>query len=38
MKIMSLGVKCGDEVKFTIEGDDEDAACAAIEEFMSTNL
>ena len=38
MKIMSLGVKCGDSVKFTVEGDDEDAACAAIEEFMNANL
>jgi phosphocarrier protein len=38
MKLMGLGVKCGDTVKFTVEGDDEDAAAAAIEEFMNANL
>ena len=38
MKLMSLGVKCGDTVKFTIEGDDEEAAAKAIEEFMTANL
>lgn len=38
MKLMSLGVKCGDTVKFTVEGDDEEAAAKAIEEFMSANL
>ena len=38
MKLMSLGVKCGDTVKFTVEGDDEDAAVKAIEEFMNANL
>ena len=38
MKLMGLGVKCGETVKFTVEGDDEDAAAAAIEEFMKANL
>lgn len=38
MKLMGLGVKCGDTIKFTIEGEDEDAALAAIEEFMGANL
>ncbi len=38
MKLMGLGVKCGDTVKFTVEGDDEEAAAKAIEEFMSANL
>lgn len=38
MKLMGLGVKCGDTIKFTIEGEDEDAAVAAIEEFMGANL
>ncbi|MCR4615634.1 MAG: HPr family phosphocarrier protein [Clostridiales bacterium] len=38
MKLMSLGVKCGDTVKFTVQGDDEDAAAKAIEEFMNANL
>ncbi|MBQ9427990.1 MAG: HPr family phosphocarrier protein [Clostridia bacterium] len=38
MKLMGLGVKCGDTVTFKIEGDDEAAAAAAIEEFMNANL
>ena len=38
MKLMSLGVKCGDTVKFTVDGADEDAAAKAIEEFMNANL
>jgi phosphocarrier protein len=38
MKLMGLGVKCGETVKFTVEGADEDAATAAIEEFMNANL
>lgn len=38
MKLMGLGVKCGDTVKFTVEGDDEDAAVKGIEEFMNANL
>ncbi len=38
MKLMSLGVKHGDTVRFTVEGDDEDAAVKGIEEFMKENL
>ena len=38
MKLMGLGVKCGDTVKFTVEGADEEAAAKAIEEFMGANL
>jgi len=38
MKLMGLGVKCGDTVKFTVEGDDEDTAVKSIEEFMNANL
>ncbi|MBQ7646825.1 MAG: HPr family phosphocarrier protein [Clostridia bacterium] len=38
MKLMGLGVKCGDTVKFTVEGADEEAAAKAIEEFMNANL
>lgn len=38
MKLMGLGVKCGETVKFTVEGDDEQAAAEAIEEFMKANL
>ncbi len=36
--VMGLGVKSGEEVLFTIEGDDEDAAYDAVREFMSENL
>jgi phosphocarrier protein len=38
MKLMGLGVKCGETVKFTVDGADEEAAAAAIEEFMNANL
>ena len=38
MKLMGLGVKCGETVKFTVDGSDEDAAASAIEEFMNANL
>ena len=38
MKLMGMGIKCGDTVKFTVDGADEDAAAAAIEEFMNANL
>ena len=38
MKLMGLGVKCGETVKFRIEGDDEEAAAKGIEEFMNNNL
>ena len=38
MMLMGLGVKCGDTVSFTIEGADEEAAAAAVEEFMIANL
>jgi len=38
MKLMGLGVKCGETVKFTVEGDDEEAAAKGIEEFMNANL
>lgn len=38
MAIMSMGVKKGVEVIVTVEGEDEDAAAAAMEEFFKTNL
>ena len=38
MMLMGMGVKCGDTVTFKIEGDDEEAAAKAIEEFMTANL
>lgn len=38
MAIMSLGVKCGDVITVDVEGEDEAAAAAALEEFFSKNL
>ena len=38
MALMALGVKNGDEVTITAEGDDEDAAIGKIEEFFRANL
>ena len=36
--VMGLGARQGDEVNFSVEGEDEEAAAAAIEEFMKANL
>lgn len=36
--IMGLGVKQGNEVVFTFDGDDEDAACDAVSKFMQEKL
>ena len=36
--VMALGVKCGNEVTITVEGEDEEAAAAKIEEFMKSNM
>lgn len=38
MAVMSMGVKQGVEVTVTVEGEDEDAAFAAIETFFKENL
>ena len=38
MVLMGLGVKCGDTVEVTIEGDDEVAAAEALEKFFKENL
>lgn len=38
MAVMGLGVKCGDTVKVTAEGADEDAAIAEMETFFKENL
>ena len=38
MKLMGMGVKKGDEVTVTVEGDDEEAAAAAIEAFFKSNF
>lgn len=36
--VMGLGVKKGDEIFMSAEGDDEDAAIAALEQFLTENL
>ena len=38
MALMSLGVKCKDEVTVRIEGEDEDAAFEGIKAFFETTL
>lgn len=38
MSIMSMGIKQGHEITVTAEGPDEDAAIAAMEEFLNNNL
>jgi len=38
MALMALGVKTGDEVTVTAEGDDEDVAIAKFEGFFKANL
>jgi len=38
MSIMSLGVKQGETVKFSFEGDDEEEACNAIFDLIKANL
>lgn len=38
MAVMSLGVKTGATVVIKAEGEDEDVAITAIEEFMKANL
>ena len=35
---MSLGAKCGDEIKVTIYGVDEDKAAMEMEDFLKNNL
>ena len=36
--VMALAVKRGNEVTITVEGEDEEAAAAKIEEFMKSNM
>lgn len=38
MAVMSLGVKCGEEITVTVEGDDEDTAVESIKAFMESNM
>jgi phosphocarrier protein HPr len=36
--VMALGVKKGETVTIQVNGEDEDAAAAAVEEFLKANL
>ena len=38
MAVMQLGVKCGDTIKVTIEGEDEETVAPIVEEFFKANL
>jgi len=38
MMVMSLGIKCGDEVEIQAEGEDEETAIAELEKFFHDNL
>ncbi len=38
MKLMGLGVKGGDTITVTADGPQEDAAVAALEQFLKANL
>ena len=38
MALMKLGVKCGETVKVTIEGEDEATVAPIIEEFFKANF
>ena len=38
MAVMSLGVKCGQEVEVQVEGDDEDTAIDALKGCFEANL
>ena len=38
MTLMGLGVKCGETVTVTVEGEDEDVAFAGMQEFFAANL
>ncbi|MBQ1802476.1 HPr family phosphocarrier protein [Lachnobacterium bovis] len=36
--VMSLGVKCGQEITLKTDGDQEEEACAALSKFLEENL
>lgn len=38
MAVMSMGIKTGEKVKVTVEGEDEVEAVEAIQSFFQTNL
>ncbi len=38
MALMSLGIKCGDEVTVQVDGEDEDAVLEQLRRFFEDNL
>lgn len=38
MMLMGLGIKCGDTITVSVNGEDEEAAAKAVEEFFKANL
>lgn len=38
MQVMSLGVKCGEEISVEVSGDDEEAACPTVEAVFREQL
>ena len=38
LSLMGLGIRCGDTITVTVEGDNEAAAAQAIKDFLEENL
>ncbi|MGN0508196.1 MAG: HPr family phosphocarrier protein [Oscillospiraceae bacterium] len=38
MAVMGMGIKCGDTVEITVNGEDENIACEEIKKFFEENL
>ena len=38
LKLMGMGIKQGDTITVKVEGDDEDACAAKVEEFLKENF
>lgn len=38
MAVMSLGVKCGEEIILTVDGEDEDTALEGMKTFMESTM
>lgn len=36
--LMGLGIKCGETITVTVEGEQEEAAAAALEAFLKANV
>lgn len=38
MAVMSLGVKCGEEITVSVEGEDEETAVESLKSFFEVNM